>query len=33
MDFMEIRWKDGDWINLVQDRDQWYEPLGFIEKR
>jgi hypothetical protein len=23
MDLREIRWESMDWINLVQDRDQW----------
>jgi hypothetical protein len=23
MDLVEIRWGDMDWIDLVQDRDQW----------
>jgi hypothetical protein len=30
MDFREIRWNGMDWIDLVQDRDQWRVLLNTV---
>ena len=30
MDLKEIRWKNADWINLVQDRDKWRDKNGAL---
>jgi hypothetical protein len=30
MDLTEIRWEDVDWINLAQDRDQWWAVVNTV---
>jgi hypothetical protein len=30
MDLGEIRWTSIDWIDLIQDRDQWRAPLSTV---
>jgi hypothetical protein len=30
MDFREIEWEDMDWIDLVQDRDQWRALVNMV---
>jgi hypothetical protein len=30
MDLREIEWVDVDWINLTQDRDQWWALLNMV---
>jgi hypothetical protein len=32
MDFREIRWDGMDWIDLVQDRDQWRALVNTVMK-
>jgi hypothetical protein len=31
MDLREIGWNGMDWIDLAQDRDQWFFPSGFCK--
>jgi hypothetical protein len=30
MNLREIEWGGTDWINLVQDRDQWWTPVNTV---
>jgi hypothetical protein len=30
MDVREMDWGDMDWINLAQDRDQWWVPVNTV---
>jgi hypothetical protein len=30
MDLVEVRWGDGDWIGLAQDRDRWRAVLNSV---
>jgi hypothetical protein len=30
MDVMETGWKDGEWVQLAQDRDQWQAVVNVV---
>jgi hypothetical protein len=32
IDLIEIGWAGMDWIDLVQDRDQWSAPVNMVIK-
>jgi hypothetical protein len=32
MDLREIKWRDTDWIDLAQDRDQWKALVNTVMK-
>jgi hypothetical protein len=31
IDFREIEWDGMDWIDLVEDRDQWRAPMNMVK--
>jgi hypothetical protein len=32
MDLKEISWEGGEWINLAQNRNQWWVPVNMVNE-